>query len=123
MRDEVLPPATPPGMSVTVFSRTGAVLEVVGDKVGVPLGRPPVLVPFVVGVVAVGVLMWLARGWYDVGRFLAHSIPQFYARYPIDVQRRLWAQAGIDDVRVHSMSNGAGVVISGVRGAGGTSAA
>ena len=73
------------------------------------------------GLPALGRLV--SRGWYDVGRFLANSIPQFYARYPIDVQLALWAQAGIVDVRVRSMSNGAGVVISGVRGAGGTSAA
>lgn len=67
MRDEVLPPATPPDTSITVFSRTGMVLEVVGEKVGIPLARPPVLVPFAAGAVVVVLVVWLGRGWFGAG--------------------------------------------------------
>ena len=58
-----------------------------------------------------------SRGWYDVGRFLSHSIPAYYERYPIPRQRKLWEEAGIHSVKVRRMSLGAGVVIGGVRGA------
>lgn len=60
----------------------------------------------------------VSRGWYDIGRFLSRSIPQYYERYPLDMQRRFWEEAGIRSVEVRSMSNGAGVVISGTRDAG-----
>ena len=59
----------------------------------------------------------VSRGWYDIGKFLARSIPQFYERYPLELQQRFWTEAGIERVEIHRMSNGAGVVISGVRDA------
>jgi demethylmenaquinone methyltransferase/2-methoxy-6-polyprenyl-1,4-benzoquinol methylase len=57
-----------------------------------------------------------SRGWYEVGRFLAHSIPTYYERYPISRQCELWENAGIHSVKARRMSFGAGVVISGTRG-------
>jgi demethylmenaquinone methyltransferase / 2-methoxy-6-polyprenyl-1,4-benzoquinol methylase len=65
----------------------------------------------------------VSRGWYDIGRFLSRSIPQYYERYPLDAQQRFWEEAGIRSVEVRSMSNGAGVVISGTRDAGGSARA
>jgi demethylmenaquinone methyltransferase/2-methoxy-6-polyprenyl-1,4-benzoquinol methylase len=66
-----------------------------------------------VGLPAAGRL--ISREWYEVGRFLAHSIPDLYARHPLDTMPRLWRDAGIDDVAVRRMSFGAGVVIWGSR--------
>jgi demethylmenaquinone methyltransferase/2-methoxy-6-polyprenyl-1,4-benzoquinol methylase len=63
----------------------------------------------------------VSRSWYDIGRFLSRSIPRFYERYPLELQQRFWREAGIDSVHVRRMSNGAGVVISGTRDAGGAS--
>ena len=36
----------------------------------------------------------VSQGWYDVGRFLSHSIPGYYARYPIS-RGDFWHDAGI----------------------------
>jgi demethylmenaquinone methyltransferase/2-methoxy-6-polyprenyl-1,4-benzoquinol methylase len=63
-----------------------------------------------------------SRGWYDVGRFLSHSIPDYYERYPISRQCDFWHDAGIRSVHVRRMSFGAGVVIWGTRQADGSSA-
>jgi demethylmenaquinone methyltransferase / 2-methoxy-6-polyprenyl-1,4-benzoquinol methylase len=57
----------------------------------------------------------VSRGWYDVGRFLSHSIPEYYQRYPLERQCTLWQDAGLRSVRVRRMSFGAGVVVSGER--------
>ena len=65
----------------------------------------------------------VSRNWYDIGRFLSRSIPQYYERYPLDVQRTFWEEAGIRSVEVRRMSFGAGVVISGTRDAGGSATA
>ena len=56
-----------------------------------------------------------SRGWRDVGRFLSHSIPTYYERYPISRQLGFWQDAGLQSVTVRSMSFGAGVVIWGTR--------
>ena len=53
--------------------------------------------------------------WAAVGRFLAHSIPDFYARHPLATLPRMWSQAGITDVGMRVMSFGAGVVMWGRR--------
>jgi demethylmenaquinone methyltransferase/2-methoxy-6-polyprenyl-1,4-benzoquinol methylase len=53
--------------------------------------------------------------WADAGRFLARSIPDFYARHPLDTLIADWEAAGIVDVRVRVMSFGAGVVMWGRR--------
>jgi demethylmenaquinone methyltransferase/2-methoxy-6-polyprenyl-1,4-benzoquinol methylase len=64
----------------------------------------------------------VSRGWYDIGRFLSRSIPGYYERYPLDVQLRLWHDAGVRSLEVKRMSFGAGVVISGTRDGDGSSA-
>ena len=59
--------------------------------------------------------------WADVGRFLAVSIPEFYARHPLDTLSATWEAAGIGGVSIRLMSFGAGVVMWGSRdGAGRT---
>ncbi|MEP6759348.1 MAG: class I SAM-dependent methyltransferase [Actinomycetota bacterium] len=57
----------------------------------------------------------VSRDWYTVGRFLGPSIEGFWRRYPLQVQLRLWREAGIDPVRWRRMSLGGGFVIWGVR--------
>lgn len=42
MRDGVLAPPTVPGTSLTAYSRSGVTLEVVADKVGLPVAARPV---------------------------------------------------------------------------------
>lgn len=71
-----------------------------------------------VGLPALGRLV--SRPWSETGRFLARSIPEFYARYPLERAADLWAAAGIEAVRVRRMSLGGGVVISGTRADGRT---
>jgi demethylmenaquinone methyltransferase/2-methoxy-6-polyprenyl-1,4-benzoquinol methylase len=56
-----------------------------------------------------------SREWARTGRFLARSIPDFYERYPRELQERAWERAGIVGVGMRSMSFGAGLVISGER--------
>ena len=58
----------------------------------------------------------VSREWADTGRFLAHSIPDFYARYPLERVLQLWREAGIEAVQARRMSLGGGVVIWGTRG-------
>jgi len=53
--------------------------------------------------------------WAEAGRFLARSIPDFYARHPLATLIADWEAAGIVDVRVRVMSFGAGVVMWGRR--------
>jgi demethylmenaquinone methyltransferase / 2-methoxy-6-polyprenyl-1,4-benzoquinol methylase len=60
----------------------------------------------------------VSREWQDTGSFLARSIPDFYARHPLDEIARLWTEAGIGSVQVRRMSFGAGVVMWGTRDGG-----
>jgi demethylmenaquinone methyltransferase/2-methoxy-6-polyprenyl-1,4-benzoquinol methylase len=53
--------------------------------------------------------------WAAVGRFLSRSIPEFYARHPLDTLVGSWQAAGIGAVGVRVMSFGAGVVMWGTR--------
>ncbi|HYX75795.1 MAG TPA: class I SAM-dependent methyltransferase [Gaiellaceae bacterium] len=55
-------------------------------------------------------------GWHEVGRFLGGSIREFWRRYPLEAQLRLWSAAGIEDVRYRRLSLGGGIVIWGRRG-------
>jgi demethylmenaquinone methyltransferase/2-methoxy-6-polyprenyl-1,4-benzoquinol methylase len=66
-----------------------------------------------VGLPALGRLV--SREWRDTGRFLARSIPEFYARHPGEQVARLWSEAGIGAVQVRPMSVGGGVVMWGTR--------
>jgi hypothetical protein len=65
----------------------------------------------------------VSREWAHTGRFLAHSIPSFYERYPIPHVVKLWEAAGIADVHVRPMSLGGGVVMWGHKQARGPSGA
>jgi len=63
----------------------------------------------------------ISTEWAEAGRFLARSIPDFYARHPLATLTAEWETAGIVDVRIRVMSFGAGVVMWGRRdGAPGT---
>jgi len=62
-------------------------------------------------------LLWstVSEQWWDVGRFLARSIPDFYRRHPLATLPALWEAAGIGEVQSRVMSFGAGVVMWGTR--------
>jgi demethylmenaquinone methyltransferase/2-methoxy-6-polyprenyl-1,4-benzoquinol methylase len=65
------------------------------------------------GLPALGALV--SREWRETGRFLARSIPDFYARHPLEELVELWSAAGIGSVQVRPMSLGGGVVMWGTR--------
>lgn len=65
------------------------------------------------GLPALGRLV--SREWAYTGRFLSKSIPDFYARHPLEDVVEMWRQAGIAGVTVRRMSLGAGVVMWGVK--------
>jgi demethylmenaquinone methyltransferase / 2-methoxy-6-polyprenyl-1,4-benzoquinol methylase len=65
------------------------------------------------GLPALGRLV--SREWSETGRFLARSIPEFYARHPLEQLVELWSRAGIGSVHVQRMSLGGGVVMWGSR--------
>jgi len=56
-----------------------------------------------------------SREWCATGSFLAHSIPDFYERLPLERVAQLWRDAGIEGVQVRRMSLGGGVVVWGTR--------
>ena len=70
-----------------------------------------------VGLPSLGRLV--SREWRDTGAFLARSIPEFYARHPLEQVAGFWSDAGIGSVHVRRMSLGGGVVIWGTREDGG----
>ncbi len=55
----------------------------------------------------------VSPAWVEVGRFLGPNIEEFHAR-ELDL-KKLWQDAGIDQVRRRDMSFGAGIVMSGVK--------
>ena len=57
----------------------------------------------------------VSSDWASVGRFLATSIPDFYARHPLRTLEGYWEAAGIGGVATRQMSFGAGVVTTGTR--------
>lgn len=57
----------------------------------------------------------IGGGWREVGAFLGRSIRSFWQAYPLERQRSLWRDAGIEAVRVRRLSLGGGVVIWGFR--------
>ena len=73
------------------------------------------------GLPALGRLV--SREWHETGRFLARSIPEFYARHPLEQLAGLWSEAGIGALHVKRMSLGAGVVIWGSKDDGRTATA
>jgi demethylmenaquinone methyltransferase/2-methoxy-6-polyprenyl-1,4-benzoquinol methylase len=70
-----------------------------------------------VGLPALGRLA--SREWAATGAFLAYSIPDFYARHPLERILDMWRAAGIEHVQARRMSLGGGVVMWGEKGAGG----
>ncbi len=56
-----------------------------------------------------------SRAWYRTGRFLGPSISDFYRRYAVAEQGRMWRSAGLADVRFRAMSLGGGIVIWGTK--------
>ena len=86
-----------------------------GLEFGVPRGlwRPAWELWVGVGLPVAGRL--LAPGWHDVGCFLGGSIRDFWRRYPLEAQLRLWHGAGIPEPRARRLSLGGGVVTWGVR--------
>jgi demethylmenaquinone methyltransferase / 2-methoxy-6-polyprenyl-1,4-benzoquinol methylase len=61
---------------------------------------------------AAGLVMG-GRPWWRAGRFLHHSIPDFYERHPLPALLDLYREAGLDKVRVRRLSLGGAVVIWG----------
>lgn len=57
----------------------------------------------------------VSPAWLHTGRFLGRSIADFYRRYPLPVQVRMWQEAGIARVRTRVMSLGAAVVTWGIK--------
>jgi demethylmenaquinone methyltransferase/2-methoxy-6-polyprenyl-1,4-benzoquinol methylase len=66
-----------------------------------------------VGLPTLGALV--SPGWHEVGLVLRRSIPDFYARYPLERQLADWREAGLSDVRARRLSLGGGVVVWGTR--------
>lgn len=65
------------------------------------------IMPFVGGAVS--------TAWYRTGRFLGRSISDFYRRYPLPVQVRMWQEAGLHRVRTKRMSMDAAIVTWGIK--------
>ncbi len=57
----------------------------------------------------------VSSAWYRTGRFLGPNISEFYRRYPLAVQVRMWQEAGIHRVRTKRMTMGAAVVTWGIK--------
>jgi len=57
----------------------------------------------------------VSSAWYRTGRFLGPNIADFYRRYPLPVQVRMWQEAGIRRVRTKRMTMGAAVVTWGIK--------
>jgi demethylmenaquinone methyltransferase/2-methoxy-6-polyprenyl-1,4-benzoquinol methylase len=57
-----------------------------------------------------------SKEWWDAGRFLGHSISDYYRSYPLAAQGDWWAGAGMEDVRYRTMSLGGGAVFWGRKG-------
>lgn len=55
----------------------------------------------------------IGSGWREVGRFLGPSIDRFAVTHPTDVLAAEWRAAGLEDVRIRSMSLGGGLVMWG----------
>jgi demethylmenaquinone methyltransferase/2-methoxy-6-polyprenyl-1,4-benzoquinol methylase len=56
-----------------------------------------------------------SRAWFRTGRFLGPSISEFYRRYPLPEQARMWRDAGMERLQYQAMSLGGGIVTWGVR--------
>jgi demethylmenaquinone methyltransferase/2-methoxy-6-polyprenyl-1,4-benzoquinol methylase len=70
-----------------------------------------------VGVPTVGLAIG-GRPWWEAGRFLARSIPEFWERYPLGELLRVYSAAGLVDVRAIRPTLGAAVIVTGRRAGG-----
>lgn len=59
-----------------------------------------------------------SRAWFRAGRFLGPSISDFYERFPLSEQGRMWRVAGLGDVRFRTLTFGSGIVMWGVKAGG-----
>jgi demethylmenaquinone methyltransferase/2-methoxy-6-polyprenyl-1,4-benzoquinol methylase len=57
----------------------------------------------------------VSPAWFRTGRFLGPNIEEFYRRYPLPAQVRMWQEAGMRRIRTRMMSLGAAVVVWGVK--------
>ncbi|HEX6131239.1 MAG TPA: class I SAM-dependent methyltransferase [Actinomycetota bacterium] len=57
----------------------------------------------------------VSPAWGHTGRFLGPSIEAHYRTHPLPTQLEWWLAAGIEGLRVRTMSNGAAVVVWGRR--------
>ena len=57
----------------------------------------------------------ISNAWYRTGRFLGPSISEFYRRYPVPVQVRMWQEAGIRRVRTKQLTMGSAIVTWGIK--------
>ncbi len=57
----------------------------------------------------------VSNAWYRTGRFLGPNITDFYRRYPLPVQVRMWQEAGIRRIRTRQFSMGVAIVTWGVK--------
>jgi demethylmenaquinone methyltransferase/2-methoxy-6-polyprenyl-1,4-benzoquinol methylase len=57
----------------------------------------------------------VSNAWYRTGRFLGPSISEFYRRYPVPVQVRMWQEAGIRRVRTRQLTLGSAIVTWGIK--------
>jgi demethylmenaquinone methyltransferase/2-methoxy-6-polyprenyl-1,4-benzoquinol methylase len=71
------------------------------------LGYTHGVMPLVGGVVS--------NAWYRTGRFLGPSIAEFYRRYPLPAQVRMWQEAGIRRVRTKQLTMGSAIVTWGIK--------
>ncbi len=53
--------------------------------------------------------------WFRTARFLGPSVTEFYRRFPLPAQVRMWQEAGIRHVRTRRLTMGAAVVTWGVK--------
>jgi demethylmenaquinone methyltransferase / 2-methoxy-6-polyprenyl-1,4-benzoquinol methylase len=57
----------------------------------------------------------VSDAWYRTGRFLGPSISEFYRRYPLPAQVRMWQDAGIRRVRTKMLTMGSAIVTWGIK--------
>jgi demethylmenaquinone methyltransferase/2-methoxy-6-polyprenyl-1,4-benzoquinol methylase len=55
----------------------------------------------------------ISPSWAATARFLGPSIEEFYGTHPLARHFAWWNEAGLDDIRARTLSNGAAVVMSG----------
>lgn len=89
-----------------------------GGRIGmVEFGRPGGLRGVLWGFYAGRCLTLAGRGispgWRQVGAFLRPSIEHFWQRFPGDALIRLWGDAGLERIRMASMSLGGGIIMTG----------